>query len=727
ASSQDTLKEPETPPSFLFTPPESTTPHQPINNVLREESVTDFNNFGQSKQQSDLLYLTPIESKVADVILESGIRASERISMLKIPNSYPICTSTVFTSEKISQIILPFRNQPLNTITAPTSERISQIVLPIRDNNEFPAMVGSSPASELINKIKLPLENICSDENKNEGRVIRGGYTEKFTQLMSRDRSDFQIWQHMMLKPQVTMRPEPIFAVHVRSCFQRGSIIFAFCDTIEKRGSFRNEEIFSPLISSNSGMSIDIIDENEKIEKNETLKQVPGRNKRILIGFHDFVVMHNLKNGNVEDLKPGSVLDVFDALKSELVDILEQMGVPGIDKNCVFSSKGQMGNDSEDPRVSLFREYLRINTMQPTPDYKKCSKFLELIAEDLEIGFQVFEYTAGKPIIVMTWQGRDPSLPSILLNSHTDVVPVNLEKWNHHPFGAEKINGKIYARGSQDMKCVGMQQVEAVRLLKKQGKTPLRTIHISFVPDEEIGGADGMHKFIETADFAKLNVGFALDEGYANPDDAYSVFYGERAPWWIKIKATGSAGHGSQFLGQVATLQLMKVINKFIAFRESEQRRLKIGKNTDGSPLQLGDVTTTNLTMLKAGVQPNVVPDYAEAVIDLRVAPSFNLEEFQKQVEIWCDEPGVSFEMIQQFRSNACTPLTDTNPWWGALKEVSEKRKIALQPQIFPAATDCRFLRQAGIPAFGVSPMRFTPILLHDHDEFLSEEMFLEG
>lgn len=87
------------------------------------------------------------------------------------------------------------------------------------------------------------------------------------------------------------------------------------------------------------------------------------------------------------------------------------------------------------------------------------------------------------PIVVITWQGTQPDLPSVVLNSHMDVVPVFADKWKHDPFGAEMdAEGRIFARGSQDMKCVGMQYLAAIRALKKSGATMKRTIHASFVP-----------------------------------------------------------------------------------------------------------------------------------------------------------------------------------------------------------------------------------------------------
>lgn len=65
-------------------------------------------------------------------------------------------------------------------------------------------------------------------------------------------------------------------------------------------------------------------------------------------------------------------------------------------------------------------------------------------------------------------------------------MPLNLkEKWTHDPFKAEMDeHGNIYGRGTQDMKNVGIQYLEAVRKLKNQKKRLLRTVHMLFVPGE---------------------------------------------------------------------------------------------------------------------------------------------------------------------------------------------------------------------------------------------------
>ena len=78
-------------------------------------------------------------------------------------------------------------------------------------------------------------------------------------------------------------------------------------------------------------------------------------------------------------------------------------------------------------------------------------EFLRRQASSLNLPIQVlYPGSPLKPVVVITWQGKYPDLPSILLNSHMDVVPVFPENWTHPPFGAEMDSeGRIFARGSQ--------------------------------------------------------------------------------------------------------------------------------------------------------------------------------------------------------------------------------------------------------------------------------------
>ncbi|KAI8055333.1 aminoacylase-1A-like protein [Syncephalis plumigaleata] len=376
--------------------------------------------------------------------------------------------------------------------------------------------------------------------------------------------------------------------------------------------------------------------------------------------------------------------------------------------------------------VDNFRKYLRIRTVQPTPDYEGCAAFLKELAADVGFQYRRVEPVANKPILILTWEGTEPALPSIILNSHTDVVPVFPDQWTQDPFGAARVfqeNGdyKIYARGAQDMKIVGISYVEALRRLKQIGWQPRRTLHLTFVPDEEIGGEDGMVAFIKSGGLAELNPGFCLDEGLANPEDAYKLYYAERVTWWIYVTAHGNTGHGSQFIKDTAAPKVVNFINAMLKYREEQESVM----NSKG--LRLGEVTSINLTSLKSGVQLNVVPEVAQAGFDIRITPTANLVEFRNWLDNLAKEHGVTCEYVQYRDHAGYSPLDEDNIWWRAVRDSCKKHNVNIDPDIFPAATDARFVRSTGVIAFGISPMRNTPVLLHDHDEFVYESGYLEG
>jgi len=242
--------------------------------------------------------------------------------------------------------------------------------------------------------------------------------------------------------------------------------------------------------------------------------------------------------------------------------------------------------------------------------------------------------------------------------------------------------------------------------------------------DEEIGGHDGMEAFIEGGYLKKLNIGFALDEGLASPTEAFMVYYGERASWWMEVTCPGDPGHGSMFIENNAGEKLRRIINSFLELRDKEEHRLK-----SDSKLSLGDVTSVNLTVIEGGVQPNVIPPEFKAKFDMRITPTMNLAELESKINSWCKHAGdgVSLKFIQKNSIQAVTSTGPDDPWWSAFSGAINELKLVTKVGIFPAATDSRYLRAMGYPAIGFSPMNHTPVLLHDHNEFLNRDVFLRG
>ncbi|XP_055709779.1 aminoacylase-1-like [Phlebotomus papatasi] len=374
--------------------------------------------------------------------------------------------------------------------------------------------------------------------------------------------------------------------------------------------------------------------------------------------------------------------------------------------------------------IQILREYLKIPSVHPNPDYGPCLDFIKLQADSLNLPLKIYYPTsAKKPTIVITLKGSEPHLPSILLNSHMDVVPVFPKNWKYPPFAAEiDDEGRIFARGSQDMKSLGMAYLAAISRLQKKGFQPKRTIHILFVPDEEIGSADGMKAFVKTNDFQALNVGFALDEGHVSNEENFLVFYGEKTIWQPTFRVKGHAGHGSLLLDNTPGEGLTFILRKLM-----ERRQIEVDKVKKGVPI--GNVTSINLTKISGGIQTNVIPEEFSATFDIRLSPEDDHQKFEQELKQWIEESGAEIEVTFESKEDKIpvTVLDDSNPFWIAFRDVLTDLNYKFQKQILSGGTDMRFLRILGIPAIGFNPMNYTPVLPHDHNEFIYADKYIKA
>ena len=237
------------------------------------------------------------------------------------------------------------------------------------------------------------------------------------------------------------------------------------------------------------------------------------------------------------------------------------------------------------------------------------------------------------------------------------------------------------------------------------------------------------------------------------------------------MTATGPTGHGSRFIDNTAVEQLIDVAQKALAFRTRQKHELlgmaehencthavvaaaRNKKNGDadvngdsgnGKKKTLGDVTTVNVTTLQAGVKSgdgfaiNCVPPLAKCSLDIRISPHMPPSEMRALLDTWCKEcsraPEQGSQVTWKYAMNgndveehATTSIDKvSNPWYGIFCDSLQIMKCDISPQVFPAATDSRFLRALGIRALGFSPMRNTEILLHENDEYIPESTYLEG
>lgn len=220
------------------------------------------------------------------------------------------------------------------------------------------------------------------------------------------------------------------------------------------------------------------------------------------------------------------------------------------------------------------------------------------------------------------------------------------------------------------------------------------------------------------------------------------------------MTAKGATGHASRFIEPTAMEQIVNISRKALEFRK-DQKDLLHGEGAHagcshavaGKRLAarktMGDVTSLNITTMKAGVDAgngvmckNIIPPVATATFDIRISPHMPPNFMRALLDGWCQECaadggelGWDFYSASNNMEEHYTTPTDAavNPWYERFAAGVALSGVAVVPGVFPAATDSRFLRVLGIRALGFSPMRRSEILLHEYNEYLDVEVFEEG
>lgn len=393
-----------------------------------------------------------------------------------------------------------------------------------------------------------------------------------------------------------------------------------------------------------------------------------------------------------------------------------------------------------------------MDTSHPKPNYRRALKVIRNLCRQVGLSdFERFEWVRGRPGCVCSLPGRQSRLASVVLSSHTDVVPVDRSAWTvAPPFSARTVNQSMYARGSQDMKTQGIQYLEALRRLINATGGPgnrasclERTVHVLFVPDEEVGGEAGMGALVQSRLWLeRMNAGIVIDE--CLPDTrrgVYKLCYGERQPWWTIIRTTAAPGHGGTLPMDTAIQRIHSVMSRVLQFRE--QQRLAV----ENKEKCLGSVIGVNIVHVSSSGNHgamNVIPGTAELRMDVRVPPQISEAEMNAIFEEWlggacffsnstrgtCVNGMFEIEFPHKVVAPFMEALNDTaNGPYRALQISAEKERVLYEPFLFPMSTDSRFIRQAGVPAFGLTALDniASGPLLHQHNENVPLESFERG
>ncbi len=285
---------------------------------------------------------------------------------------------------------------------------------------------------------------------------------------------------------------------------------------------------------------------------------------------------------------------------------------------------------TRDELVDFAAQLIRIPTVNPPGDlYRECA---ELIGARLtDFGYDVDYVTADereehndehpRVNVVGIRPGRHPR-PLVHLNGHFDVVPIG-DGWTVDPFGGEVRGGKLYGRGSADMKAGLAAAIYAAEAIRRAGVELEGTVEVSGTVDEESGGFAGVAHLAEIGRIAAGRTDHVIIPEPLNVD---RICLGHRGVYWFQVTSHGRIGHGSMpFLGVNAIEQMGPVLEAIRTTLGAELDTRTTTMPVEPPDARRGSININSIIGGQAG-EPTQTPCVAhrcEAIFDRR----FLLEE----------------------------------------------------------------------------------------------------
>jgi acetylornithine deacetylase/succinyl-diaminopimelate desuccinylase-like protein len=384
----------------------------------------------------------------------------------------------------------------------------------------------------------------------------------------------------------------------------------------------------------------------------------------------------------------------------------------------------------------LLQQYVRIDTSNPPGDTRKAADFLAAIFEHEGIPVTRYESAPGKAIVYARLKATiaPPAGKAIVLLHHMDVVPADRSQWKVDPFAAittpsergDSGGGVLWGRGAFDMKGAGVAHILAFLRLKRERVPLARDVVLLAEPDEEVGGAMGARWMIANH-WAELDPEYVIDEGGFGSRELFSpgrLVYGiavaEKKIIWLKVRAEGVAGHGSQPHDRNPNDRLVNALQRLLAAAPADgagaagdppivrTMKARVGPFASNKFTNAIQRSTIALTWIRSGVgdpaKINVIPSVADAGLDCRVLPGITRDAWLAEVRARLGDPSLAIEVINE--SDDPTVTTQDSPLYRNLEAAILRLHpdAVVTPMLIPYGTDSNAFRPRGVKSYGVFP-----------------------
>lgn len=379
--------------------------------------------------------------------------------------------------------------------------------------------------------------------------------------------------------------------------------------------------------------------------------------------------------------------------------------------------------------------------------------------ENIEV--ERFEPHPGRVSVAFTVRGTDDTAEPLTLLGHTDVVPVDIQRWSRDPHGAELIDGRIYGRGTMDMLFITASMAAVTREVARNGR-PAGTLTFVGLADEEARGGLGAKWLSEHRPEAFSWRNTLSETGgshlpVADGSDALVVVVGEKGAGQRRLHISGDAGHGSTPYGRDSTIAKLAEVSRRIAairpevtsdelwqgyvrafrFDEATEQALLNGTDPDayhafGRLAAYSDAMshlTIAQTVVKAGGAINVLPSSGYLELDIRPLPGTTDEDIDNLLKEALGDLAEEVR-IEYLITEPATVSTTDGPLYDAIVETFGEffPGVPVVPTISAGGSDLRFARRLGGVGYGFALHARERSLadvfaqLHTHDEHLELE-----
>jgi len=417
----------------------------------------------------------------------------------------------------------------------------------------------------------------------------------------------------------------------------------------------------------------------------------------------------------------------------------------------------------------IYKELVEINTVTATGDTAKAAG--AMASRLRAAGFaadnvRVFTPASRKGNLVARLRGTGAKKP-ILLLAHIDVVEAKREDWSMDPFKLEEKDGYFYGRGTGDDKFMAAAFVANLIRYRQEGYRPERDIIVALSTDEEIGDANALGiRWLIANQRNLIDAEFALNEGAGvglknGKPIRNGVQASEKNYVDYNLEVKNAGGHSSlprkdnaiyrlaeglarlgkydfpirldettrAWFARAAPFEEPQTAADMKALAASRADAAAIARLSAKPPYNAQMRTTCVATTLSGGHAPNALPQLARANVNCRVLPGDPIAEVTATLKRVLADDAIEVKPAGDFGSAGPSPLRPdilqpieklTAQFWPGIPVI---------PTMSTGATDSRFLRAIGIPAYGHSGLAgdIDDNRAHGRDERVPVKSFYDG